>query len=74
MALHTPVGPGALTYLDMERENRNILFFSRLQWEVLERLRPTDSGCQLSEIQNSFVFALVGSGPTAVHYARRWGL
>ena len=46
----------------------------RAQWKILERLRLADSECQLSEIQRSFVFALVGSSPTAVHYARRWGL
>ena len=50
MALRTPVGPGALTYPDMETENRDILLFSRLQWEILERLRLAGSGCQLSEM------------------------
>ena len=74
MVLLTPVEPGTLTYSDMEAGVSDILLVSRLQWEILERLRLAGSGCQLSEIQSSFVFALVGSGPTAVHYARRWGL
>ena len=50
MALRTPVGPGVLTYSDMEMGNRDILLVSRLQWEILERLRLAGSGCQLSEM------------------------
>ena len=50
MVLRTPVGPGALTYSDMEAGIRYILLVSRLQWEILERLRLAGSGCQLSEM------------------------
>jgi hypothetical protein len=44
MALHAPVEPGAFEYSDVETENRDILHFSRLNWEILERLRLAASG------------------------------
>ena len=50
MVLRTPVEPGTLTDSDMEAGVSDILLVSRLQWEILERLRLAGSGCQLSEM------------------------
>ena len=53
MALPTRMRAGALTHSDVESENSGIPLFSRLQWDVLERLRPAGSGCQLSDMPGS---------------------
>jgi hypothetical protein len=39
MALRAPVVPGAIECSDVRTEKSDILVFSRLQWEILERLR-----------------------------------
>ena len=48
MTLRAPVKPGAFEYSDVWTENRYILLFSRLQWEIRERLRLAAGRCQLS--------------------------
>ena len=48
MTLRAPVKPGAREYSDVRTENTYILFFSRLQWEIRERLRLAAGRCQLS--------------------------
>jgi len=51
MALLVPVEPGVLEYSDVRAENKYILLFSRLQWEIRERLRLAGRACQISEME-----------------------
>src|SRR4029077_12327130 len=53
MTLRAPVKPGAREYSDVRTENKYILLFSRLQWEIRERLRLAGRGCQLAKWHNA---------------------
>src|ERR1700704_6446256 len=73
MALRAPVKPGALEYSDVRTENTYILLFSRLQWEILERLRLAGRGCQLAKWHHAR-FAGLGGVSHALHTPRPAGL
>ena len=69
MALRTPAKPGAFEYSDVRAENTYILRFSRLQWEIPERLRLACRGCQLAKWHNARFAGLRGPARQATRPA-----